>query len=302
MGKPLFFDDAEVRAALEPGALIDEMERALVAFSRGQAQQPVRGLIEVGGGAGRFASMPAEFGGLVGAKLITLFPGNAGRLPTHHALVGVFETREGRALAFMEAEALTELRTAAVSAVAARKLARADARVLGVFGSGVQARSHIAFVRRVRKIDRVLIWSRNVDHAAALAAEIGGEVGTAEAVARAADIVVTATASDEPVLRGKWLRPGTLVLAVGAVGRSRRELDDACMRHPVVVDSFAAAEAEGGDLLLAGVRAVAELGEVLAGAPVPDGACLVFKSHGLAVEDIAAAGLVLRRHGTNVAP
>jgi thiomorpholine-carboxylate dehydrogenase len=194
----------------------------------------------------------------------------------------------------MDGRLITELRTAAVSAVATRLLSSPDARRLAILGSGVQARAHVRALSLVRKFDEIRIWSRNPQHAKLLADEIGGIATSAEEAVRDADVVVTVTGSAEPVLRGKWLKPGVLINAVGAVGPKRRELDDDAMRGAFVVDSREAALVESGDMLLAGASIYAELGELLAATkPKPETEITVFKSLGLAVEDLAAAKLVL---------
>jgi thiomorpholine-carboxylate dehydrogenase len=194
----------------------------------------------------------------------------------------------------MDGRLITELRTAAVSAVATRLLSPPNACKLAILGSGVQARAHVRALGLVRGFEEIRIWSRNPQHAKLLADEIGGIAMSAEEAVRDADVVVTVTSSSEPVLRGKWLKPGVLVNAVGAVGPTRRELDDDAMRGALIVDSREAALKESGDALLAGANIYAELGELLAGSkPKPQTEITVFKSLGLAVEDLAAAKLVL---------
>src|ERR1017187_2199695 len=194
----------------------------------------------------------------------------------------------------MDGRLITELRTAAVSAVATRLLSPPNARRLAILGSGVQARAHVRALGLVRRFEEVRIWSRSPQHAKLLADEIGGIATSAEEAVRDADVVVTVTNSPEPVLRGKWLKPGVLINAVGAVGPTHRELDDDAMRGALIVDSREAALLESGDALLAGAIIYAELGELLAGTKLkPEAEITVFKSLGLAVEDLAAAKLVL---------
>ena len=189
-----------------------------------------------------------------------------------------------------------ELRTAAVSAVATKLLSSPAAKTLAVLGSGVQARAHVRALALVRKFDEIRVWSRNPQHAQAFASEIGATATSAEDAVRGADVVVTCTDSPEPVLHGAWLKAGVVVNAVGAVGPARRELDNDAMRGAVVVDSREAAMQESGDVLLAGAQIYAELGELLAGTkPLPQAEVTVFKSLGLAVEDLAAAKLVLEK-------
>jgi thiomorpholine-carboxylate dehydrogenase len=269
------------------------MARALVDFSAGRVVQPVRTMVAAP--TGLMGVMPAIYDGLLGAKLVTVFPGNAAHgIPGHQAVIQLFDVETGTPCGTLDGRVITEMRTAAVSAVAIDRLAPAGAHVLAVFGSGVQARAHVQALRVVRPIDEIRIWSRTTEHAERLAADVGGTAMSPEDAVHGADIVVTVTHAIEPVLRGAWLREHVVVAAVGAVGASHRELDDEAMRGSVVVDSRAAAAREAGDLLLADVAPYAELGEILAGTiPPPTAGPIVFKSLGLAVEDLATAKLVL---------
>jgi len=278
--------------------LIPAMEQALTDFSAGRVTQPVRQIVTVPGGAGLMGLMPAVYGDIMGTKLVNVFPRNVERgIPSHQAMIVIFRSDTGEPLAVMNGRLITEMRTAAVSAVAAKLLAPSDARSLAILGSGVQARAHFDALSLIKKFESVCVWSRNQEHAQRLADEIGGVATSAENAAKGADIVVTATNSPEPVLKGEWLKTGALVLAVGAVGPTRRELDDEVMKNAaVVVDSRDAAMKESGDILLAAVKIDAELGELLAGMKsLPDAKFTVFKSLGLAVEDLGAARLVLRQ-------
>jgi ornithine cyclodeaminase/alanine dehydrogenase-like protein (mu-crystallin family) len=211
------------------------------------------------------------------------------------AMILLFDRDTGTPLAVMDGRLITEMRTAAVSAVATKLLAPAEARVLAILGSGVQARSHTEALRLVRPFDEIRIWSRTQAHAEELAAEIGGKATSAEQAVRGADVVVTVTSSTTPVLQGKWLKPGCHVNAVGACRPDWRELDDDAMSNAVFVDSRAAAVQEAGDVILSGAKIHAELGEVLAGKAEPrQNEITIFKSLGLAVEDLASALLVYR--------
>jgi len=166
--------------------------------------------------------------------------------------------------------------------------------VVAILGSGVQARAHLEALSVVRKFSEIRIWSRNGTNAQSLASEVGGVAMSADDAVRAADVVITVTHSPEPVLHGKWLRPGALVCAVGAVGLRNRELDEEAMQGTVIVDSREAAEVESGDIFLAKAKVFAELGEIVAGKVAkPDANVTVFKSLGLAIEDLASAKLVL---------
>ena len=288
------FDENRVRALLHFDTLIPAMERALTDLSAGRVQQPVRTIIPVPAHAGLFGLMPAVYGDVLGAKLVMVYPGNVERgLPTHLATVQLFRATTGEPLVTMDGRLITEMRTAAVSAVATKLLARPDAHVLAILGSGVQARSHVRALRLVRTFDEVRVWSPTPAHAKQCAEEVGGVAMPAEDAVRGADVVVTVTGSGEPVLRGAWLSEGAHVNAVGAVGPARRELDEEAMRGAVIVESREAALAESGDILMAKAPIYAELGELLAGSkPLPRARTTIFKSLGQAVEDIAAARLV----------
>lgn len=274
------------------------MERTLIDFSAGRVIQPVRGIIPIPQHNGRMGSMPAVYGDIMGAKLVNVYPGNLSRgLPSHQALIILFRSDTGETLAIMDGRLITELRTAAVTAVAVRLLSPPQASSLAIFGSGVQARAHYHALSLVRKFEDIRVWSRNPQHAQQLARDIGGEAMSPEQAARDADVIVTVTNSAEPILRGAWLKPGALVNAVGAVGALRREVDSETMRGAVIVDSREAALVESGDVLMASAEIYAELGEVLGGtAPVPQSEVTVFKSLGLAVEDLAAGKLVLDKY------
>ena len=277
--------------------LIPAMERALVDFSAGRIAQPVREMLTVEPHGGHFGAMPAAGESVLGAKLVSFYPDNAARgLPTHSALIVLFRPETGEPLAIMDGRLITEMRTAAVSAVATRAMAAEDARVLAILGSGVQARSHAEALRLVRDFEEIRVWSRTPEHAERFAAEVGARAISAADAVRDADVVVTATASMDPVLKGAWLKPGAHVNAIGWRGPKGRELDDEAMRNIVVVDSREAVLRESGDVLLSGAEIYAELGEVLAGTrPVRRGATTVFESVGIAVEDVTAAELVYGR-------
>jgi thiomorpholine-carboxylate dehydrogenase len=253
-------------------------------------------LIPVPGQEAWFSVMPAVMGDVMGAKLVNVFPGNVHHgLPTHLALIALFSSRTGELLAILDGRLITEMRTAAASAIATDLLAAKDARVLAILGSGVQARSHWEALRLVRDFHEVRIWSRNPDHAEKFAVEIGAiALPSAEEAVRGADVVVTVTNSATPVLCGEWLKEGAHVNAVGSVGPTRRELDSAAVQGAyVVVESRVSAAAEAGELLMAGVPVDAELGELLAGRAIEKRARSVYKSLGIALEDLVAARLVL---------
>jgi len=243
--------------------------------------------------------MPAVYGGVMGAKLVTLYPGNAGTaLPTHQGIIALLRATTGEPLAMMDGRLITEMRTAAVTAVAVKHLSKPDAKVLAILGSGVQARAHFTALRCVRQFEEVRVWSRNAANATVFADEIGARAMTAEDAVRDADVVVTVTHASEPILHGAWVKPGALVNAVGAVGASNREVDDEVMQGAVIVDSREAAKVEAGEILMAGATIYAELGEIVAGTKAkPSVERVVFKSLGLAVEDLAAGKLVMELIG-----
>ncbi len=284
-------DETAVARLLRMDALIPAMAEALRDLSVGRIVQPVRLMLPVAE-RGFFATMPAYTGGGLGAKLVTFFPGNVG-LPTHHATILLFDPGSGAPLAMLDGRLITEMRTAAVSAVATRHLARPDARVLAILGSGVQAGSHLEALRLVRDLEEVRVWSPR--NAAAFAERHGVRAAASvpEAV-RGADLIVVATNARTPVLRGEWLSPGAHVNAVGACRPDWRELDDDLVRGArLYVESREAATRESGDVMAGTV--VAELGEVVAGiAPGrrTDDEVTLFKSVGVAAEDIATAVLV----------
>jgi thiomorpholine-carboxylate dehydrogenase len=288
------FSDAEIARVLRYEELIPAMEQALIAFSAGAVVQPVRSMLALEKAQGFFAVMPAVTAQAMGAKLVSLFPGNAGtQVPTHQACIALFETESGRPLAFLDGRLITEMRTAAVSAAVTRRCAAPGARVLTLIGSGVQARAHLQALRCVRDFTEVRIWSRTPEHAQRFAAEHGARALGLEAAVRGADVVVTATSAREPLLQGAWLKPGAHVNAIGACLPSWRELDDAALLGAtLIVDSREAALKESGDVILSGAPIFAEAGELFAGTRRPPPGTTVFKSLGLAVEDLVSARLV----------
>jgi thiomorpholine-carboxylate dehydrogenase len=288
--------EPQIRALLRMEDLIPVMERALIAFSAGKVVQPVRSGITVDPPGGFFFLMPALAEGL-GVKIVSFYPTNAERgLPTHMATIFLMDPETGAPQAILDGRLITEMRTAAVSAAATKLLAPPQARVLAILGSGVQAQSHVEALRLVRDFTEVRVWSRTPAHAQHLAEKIGGrQAPSAEAAVRDADVVVTATSAREPILRGAWLKPGAHVNAVGAPRPDWRELDDEVMRHVLFVDSRQGALQESGDVILSGAQIYAEIGEALAGQVPPRAAeTTVFKSLGMAVEDITTAALVYR--------
>src|SRR5438105_5081338 len=297
-GKLLFLNEDEVRRHLHMADLIPAMEKALTDFSAGKVTQPVRSVICVDGAAatGFLGLMPALAPDGLGLKAVTFYPSNAERgIPTHMATIFLVDPETGTPLAIMDGRLITEMRTAAVSAAATKLLAPRDAKVLAILGSGVQAHSHLEALRLVRQIEEIRVWSPNKSHAEQFAKEIGAKTMSVEEAVRGADVVVTVTSSKMSILRGAWLKSGCHVNAIGACRPDWRELDDDAMRNVVFVDSREAAMKESGDVILSGAKIYAELGEVLTG-EIDNRAneITIFKSLGMAVEDIAAALLVYR--------
>jgi ornithine cyclodeaminase/alanine dehydrogenase-like protein (mu-crystallin family) len=211
------------------------------------------------------------------------------------ATIFLVDPETGTPLAIMDGRLITEMRTAAVSATATKLLAPPDAKILAILGSGVQARSHVEALRLVRQFEEVRVWSSTQKHARQLAEEIGGTAVSAEEAVYGADVVVTVTNSKTPVLKGSWLKRGSHVNAIGACRPDWRELDDEAMNNVVFVDSREGAIKESGDVILSSAKIYAELGEALADKVPPRAKeTTIFKSLGMAVEDISAAMLVYR--------
>ena len=296
MNRPLLLlDDDTVRRHLALDALLPAIERALIDLSAGRVVQPMRTVMELPGPGSLLFVKPALAGKALATKLITQVPDNAARgLPTMIATLLLLDPASGAPLAVMDATWLTELRTAAVSAVATRALRDQQPKRLAILGSGALARSHALALAAVTPIRDIRVWSPTRANAERCAADINGSACVdAESTVRGADIVVTVTNSSTPVLMGRWLKPGALVHAVGAPRPAWRELDDGAMANFVIADHRIAAETESGDVILSGARVQCEIGEVLAGtATVPHGVTVIFKALGQAVEDAVAARLV----------
>lgn len=296
----LYLNAEEVRALLCWEDLLQAMDGALQAFSEGTARQPLRTVTELPAGGCLFA-MPAFLPNppSLGTKLVSICPGNAALgKETHQATLVMLDAGTGEMAAVLEAAQLTAMRTAAVSALSLRALGRSDAQRLCVLGSGAQARAHIQGFRQQRDWRWIRAWSPSPPRLSRFTEECGIEKApSAEAAARDADVIVLATSSSEPVLRAGWVAPGTHVISVGAPRPSEREMDPELLRTArVFVDSKESALAESGDIRESGAPIVAELGEVLAGIAkgrIRDDEITVFKSLGLAVEDVAAGAMIL---------
>jgi ornithine cyclodeaminase/alanine dehydrogenase-like protein (mu-crystallin family) len=301
----------DVVSALSPEECAEAMAEVLAARARGEALMPLRTAIPFDGAAGFMAVMPAWRGGadpMFSLKSLCIMPGNPRRgLDSHQGTVTLFDGETGVPRAILDASAVTAVRTAAVSAVATRLLAREDARVLSILGAGVQGRSHLRALAAVRDFDEVRVYAPSVEHARAVANGQATVASSAEEAVRGADVVVLATSSSEPVISRDWLAPGAHVNAIGSSVPSARELDvETLVASALFCDSRESLRHEAGEFRLAVAQGAiageehvrAELGEVLAG--MADGRrsdeeLTVFRSLGLAVEDLAAAERAVRR-------
>lgn len=312
----VILNEADVKCLLPMRDLIDAMETALATFSAGEAIQPLRTVLQVGPAKSFFGLMPAYQPDppALGAKLVTVFNANAARgLPTHLATIVLLDPETGALAALMDGRYITEARTAAVSAVSVRHMAREDARVLAILGSGVQARSHLEAIAIVRRLSEVRVWSPTAAHREAFARDISPHApvpvraaASARDAVAGADLIVLATSSPAPVVESGWVADGAHICAVGACRPDMREMDAALVgRARVVVDSRAGAVAEAGDIVMAirdgrftADRIAGELGEVAGGRAAGRTSArevTIFKSLGMAVEDVAAAELAWRR-------
>lgn len=328
----LLLTDADVHALLPMPGCIDVMADALHQLATGAAVLPLRTVLRLGETPNAFAAMPTIVGtgtsASIGAKVITIFPGNdATPFDSHIGVVLLFDAEFGRLLAIADASSITAIRTAAVSGLATRLLANDDAHVLAVLGAGVLAMPHVEAICAVRPITELRIWSRSgteegsraQQFAARAAAAFGIAVtvcDTVEDAVRDADVVCTITASRTPVLEGRWLRPGAHVNAVGASVRTARELDTEAVRiSRFFADRGDSVRAESGDFLIPLAEGAigedhlrGELGALLTGQVTGRGTreeITVFKSLGLAVEDVAAlrhihSGALATGRGTRV--
>jgi ornithine cyclodeaminase len=292
------------------------MKAAVARFSARDVLQPVRTVLSVGPTKAFFGLMPAyiEQPARLGAKLVTVFNENHARgLPSHLATIVLLDPETGALLALMDGRYITESRTAAVSAVSVRHLSRADASTMAIIGSGVQARSHLEAYAEVRTLRDVRVWSPNARSRERFVDEMSGHVAarlksspSAEQAVAGADLIVLATSSPSPVIEDAWVSPGAHVVSVGACRPDQREMPPLLLkRSRLFVDSRAAALLESGDVVL-GIserhfdeqHVAGELGDVVLGrvqGRTADEQVTVFKSLGMAVEDVVSADLVLRR-------
>ena len=312
----LVISEAQVKGLLDLDELISALEQAHVQFSAGKVVMPVRLVVPLPEIGGRITSMPAFMseGKALGIKIISYFRDNPKQdLPPILATISMYSAETGKLEVLMDGVYITAIRTACASAMATKALARPETPVLGVLGAGTQARTHIRALSRVRSIERVLIWSPSRVNAIYVKEELEGELGieihpqeSAEAVVREADILTTVTDAAEPVLEAEWLKPGVHINAVGSHRPEAREMgSDTVKRATVVVDSLDAINNECGDILLALAEGAitpdhlcGEIGEVLSGAKpgrTRDDEITLYKSVGIAAQDVAAASLVYRR-------
>ena len=316
--------EADVRSVLTMEDLIEAMSAALAGFSSGRVVQPVRTVIAVKddaflgvmpafvAGSGVGAAADGSAATALGAKLVTVFNGNHARgLDSHLASIVLMDPETGALVALMDGRYITEARTAAVSAVSSKLLARPTAQSLAIVGSGVQARSHLEALARVHNFRQVTVWSPQKSHRdqfVAWADSAQFKVAAVEHAGEAvvgADVVVLVTSSPTPVIESGWVKPGAHVISVGACRPNQREMDPALVaRARLFVDSRTAALVESGDVVLGmqegrfGADHIAgEIGELVGGAAArrSDTEITIFKSLGLAVEDVTAADLAYRR-------
>ncbi len=313
---PLLLNESDIRACVDMPLLIDAMSGALAEFSAGRVTQPVRTVLEVGAEKNYFGVMPASIDGraAVGTKLVTVYPGNHAKgLTSHLATIILLDHATGGLLALLDGRYITEARTAAVSAVSVKLLARPDATSLAILGSGVQAHSHLEAIRHVRALRDVRVWSPTPEHRERFARDASAASGlpvraaaTAADAVRGADIIVLASASKAPIVDDRDIADGAHICAVGACRPDQREMPTALVaRARVFVDSRAAALKEAGELLIPiGEGAITadhiagELGDVVNGVVAGRSGVreiTIFKSLGMAVEDVVAAELAVTR-------
>jgi len=306
----LVLSDGDVRALLDMESCVDAMRDVLAALARDELYQPLRSVAQPPAAAGFIGLMPSYRGGdrtAYALKEIVVIPDNPTRgLDAHQGSVLLHDGETGKLVAILNASAVTEIRTAAVSGVATEALARKDVERVAILGAGVQARAHVHAMRAVLDDPEIRIWARRIEAAEALAGDVGATVApSADAALFGAEVVCTTTSAKEPVVEHRWLAPGAHVNAVGAFGPGRELDTETVVRSSFFVDRRESAFNEGGDYGLAADEGAigpehirAELGEVLVGAHPGrghDDEVTVFKSYGIGVEDLAAAELVVGR-------
>jgi ornithine cyclodeaminase/alanine dehydrogenase-like protein (mu-crystallin family) len=314
--KVLIINQTEVRQLLPMAECLDVMADALMTLARGEAILPLRPVLWLPEKVGALGMMPSYLGNIqaMGLKVVSVFPGNHGtQYDSHMGAVLLFETQHGQLLAIIDASEITAIRTAGVSGVATRLLAHEDAHNLAILGSGVQARTHLAAMLQARNIRRIRIWSRNLEHAQHFAErearryEVNIQAaGTVEEAVDGAEIICTTTSAPEPILKGEWIAPGTHINAIGSSVPFTRELDTAAIvKARLFVDRRESTLNEAGDFLfpkkegaITDDHILGEIGDVLLGkieGRLTHHEITVFKSLGLAVEDLAAANHVYKK-------
>jgi ornithine cyclodeaminase len=301
---------SEVRDLLPMRECIEVMSQTLQGLARGNAVQPLRSALRLPDKTGILGMMPAFLGEprTLGVKVLSVFPGNVGtQYESHQGAVLLFDTEHGQLLAVVDASEITAVRTAAVSAVATRLLAREDASDLALLGSGTQACSHLEAMRLIRNISRVRVWSLPLEHAQEFSTRESERLGiqvefmeTAQAAVDGADIICTVTSAKEPVLSGEWIAPGAHINAVGSSNPFARELDtDAIVRSHMFVDRRESVLNEAGDFLFPKKEGAVtddhirgEIGDILLGkiqGRQTEDEITLFEALGLSVEDVASA-------------
>ena len=297
-----YLSERDVAEYLDYPSLIDLMAKAMVEASGGRVIQPLRQMLPVEENQRYLAIMPVAASDGMGAKLVAFYPKNAGtQFHTHMGVIALFDTDTGQPLAFMDGRLITEMRTAANSAALTKLVAPEDSKSLAIIGAGVQGRAHVAALSTVYDFKEITVWSRTEDNARAFAGAHGARhAPTIEAAVRDADIIVCSTNSREPLLEGRWLKEGCHVNSVGSPRHDWRELDDAVMANTVIVDCRKSVLEEAGDVIHSGATIHAEAGEVISGKiHIDRNKTTVFKSVGIAVQDIATARMVYERYRAN---
>lgn len=312
----MVLSEKQVETLIDIDELISSLEKAHVQYSSGKAVMPVRLVVPLPQIQGRITSMPGFLNEdkSLGMKVVTYFQENPKRnLPAILATIMLFSVETGKMIAVMDGSYVTAIRTACASAMATKALANAETPVLGILGAGVQARAHIQALTHVRKIQRIKIYSPSGTSATRIKQDLEPIVkiaidvaGSAEEAVRSADLLVTSSTAKEPIVKNHWLKAGVHINAVGSHRPDDREIDAATVaRAKIVVDSREAIMAECGDILLA-IKEKAidenhvygEIGEILAGVKAgrsSAGEVTLYKSVGIAIQDVATANLVYRK-------
>ena len=314
--EPVFINKETIASLLSMEECISVIERAFRSLAGGQCIQPLRPLMWLPDKSGLLGMMPGYAGDIdvMGIKVISVFPKNKDfGHSSHQGVVVLFEAKNGRPLCIADADEITAIRTPAASAVATNLLARKDAEILSILGSGTQAAGHIEAMLLVRKIKKIIVWSRNETHAKQLAGKAGSKNGVdiivaknPEEAVRDADIICTVTASAEPIINSEWVSKGTHINAVGSSTPTARELDTATiLKSKLFTDCYESLYHEAGDFIIPKKEGAiddshvkGEIGEILLGRKegrTSNDDITVFKSLGLAVEDIFSVNHIFRK-------